>query len=474
MSRQFRTFCLARDSGVRPPSALRPAPHEVRYMTDDEKRAEILRLARDYHGARAQPAFEPGVTYIPPSGKVLDADDCVSLIDASLDMWLTAGRYADQFEEELAAKFGRKHAKLTVSGSAANLLAFACLTSWKLGEKRIKPGDEVITVAAGFPTTVAPIVQYGCIPVFVDVDVETHNVDVALLEAAITDKTRAVMIAHSLGNPFDVKRVAALCKQHGLYLIEDCCDAFGAYVDGQHVGTFGDVATLSFYPAHHITMGEGGAVLMNSPMLAKIAESFRDWGRDCYCKPGVDNTCNKRFGWRLGDLPKGYDHKYTYSHIGYNLKVSDMQAAVGVSQLKKLDHFVDRRRENFAGLERRLRARGLDRLFHLPVPTPGTEPSWFGYLLTVRDGSGLVRNAVTRTLEERKVGTRMLFAGNLTKQPAFRDVAYRVHGDLTNTDKIMNDSFWVGVWPGIDEARLDYMVDTLAAICEEQLALATA
>lgn len=436
----------------------------------DEKREEIIRLARAYHGSRPQPVFEPGVTYIPPSGKVLDEDDCAHLIDASLDMWLTAGRYADRFEEELAAKFGRRYAKLTVSGSAANLLAFACLTSWKLGEKRIKPGDEVITVAAGFPTTVTPIVQYGCIPVFVDVDVETHNVDVDLLEAAITDKTRAIMIAHSLGNPFDVQRVAALCKKHNLYLVEDCCDAFGAYVGSQHVGTFGDVATLSFYPAHHITMGEGGAVLMNNPRLAKIVESYRDWGRDCYCKPGVDNTCNKRFGWRLGDLPKGYDHKYTYSHIGYNLKVSDMQAAIGVSQLRKLDHFVDRRRENFAGLEQRLRARGLDKLFHLPVPTPGTEPSWFGYLLTVRDGSGLDRNVVTRTLEERRVGTRMLFAGNLTKQPAFRDVAYRVHGDLTNTDKIMNDSFWIGVWPGLDDARLDYMVETLATICEEQLA----
>lgn len=437
----------------------------------DQKRTEIIRLAREYHASRPQPTFEPGVTYIPPSGKVLDEDDCANLIDASLDMWLTAGRYADQFEEELAEKFGRRHAKLTVSGSAANLLAFACLTSWKLGERRIKPGDEVITVAAGFPTTVTPIVQYGCIPVFVDVDIDTHNVDVDLLEKAITDKTKAVMIAHSLGNPFAVKRVAELCKKHGLYLVEDCCDAFGAHVDGQHVGTFGDVATLSFYPAHHITMGEGGAVLMNSPLLAKIAESFRDWGRDCYCKPGVDNTCNKRFNWRLGDLPKGYDHKYTYSHVGYNLKVSDMQAAIGVSQLKKLDRFVERRRENFAGLERRLRERGLDRLFHLPVPTPGSNPSWFGYLLTVRDGSGLDRNTITRTLEERKVGTRMLFAGNLIKQPAFRDVEYRVVGTLDNTDKIMNDSFWIGVWPGLDEPRLDYMVDTLAAVCEEQLAL---
>jgi CDP-6-deoxy-D-xylo-4-hexulose-3-dehydrase len=397
----------------------------------------------------------------------MDGEDCAHLIDASLDMWLTAGRFADQFEEELAARFGRRHAKLTVSGSAANLLAFACLTSWKLGEKRIKPGDEVITVAAGFPTTVTPIVQYGCIPVFVDVELATHNVDVDLLEAAITPRTRAVMIAHSLGNPFDVARVARLCKEHGLYLIEDCCDAFGALVQGQHVGTFGDVATLSFYPAHHITMGEGGAVLMNSPLLAKIAESFRDWGRDCYCKPGVDNTCNKRFGWRLGDLPKGYDHKYTYSHIGYNLKVSDMQAALGVSQLKKLDHFIERRRENFAALEAGLIERGLDAYYHLPQATPGTEPSWFGYLLTIRDGAGLDRNLLTRSLEERRVGTRLLFAGNLTKQPAFRDVEYRVHGSLDHTDKIMNDSFWVGVWPGIDEPRIAYMLDTLASLTHE-------
>ena len=433
----------------------------------EEMRAEIVRMAREYFDSRPVPAFVPGETYIPPSGKVMDAEDCGHLIDASLDMWLTAGRYADQFEEELAAKFGRRYAKLTVSGSAANLLAFACLTSWKLRDKRIKPGDEVITVAAGFPTTVTPIVQYGCIPVFVDVDVETHNVDVDLLEAALTDKTRAVMIAHSLGNPFDVERVARFCKQNNLYLIEDCCDAFGALVNGKHVGTFGDVATLSFYPAHHITMGEGGAVLVNNPLLAKTVESFRDWGRDCYCKPGLDNTCNKRFGWRLGDLPKGYDHKYTYSHIGYNLKVSDMQAAVGVSQLKKLDHFIARRRENFSALEARLKARGLDRFYHLPQPTPGTEPSWFGYLLTVRDGAGVNRNDLVKRLEERKVGTRLLFAGNLTKQPAFKHVAYRIHGELTNTDKIMHDSFWLGVWPGIDEPRLDYMADTLLELTRE-------
>ena len=437
----------------------------------EEMRAEIIQRARDYFNARPIAPFEPGVTYIPPSGKVMDAEDCAHLIDASLDMWLTAGRFADRFEEELAARFGSRFAKLTVSGSAANLLAFACLTSWKLGEKRIKPGDEVITVAAGFPTTVTPIVQYGCIPVFVDVDIATHNVDVDLLEAAITPKTRAVMIAHSLGNPFDVARVAALCKQHKLYLVEDCCDAFGATVGGKPVGTFGDVATLSFYPAHHITTGEGGAVMMNSPLLAKIAESFRDWGRDCYCKPGCDNTCNKRYGWRLGQLPKGYDHKYTYSHIGYNLKVSDMQAALGVSQLKKLDHFIERRRANYEGLTQRLQARGLDRVYHLPEPTPGTSPSWFGYLLTLRDGTGIDRNQLVRILEERKVGTRMLFAGNLTKQPAFQDVAFRVHGGLENTDKIMTDSFWIGVWPGIDDERMDYMADTLLALTNELSAL---
>ncbi|WP_390547397.1 lipopolysaccharide biosynthesis protein RfbH [Qipengyuania sp. MTN3-11] len=430
-------------------------------------RSQIIAMARDYFDAKPQPEFIPGETYIPPSGKVMDADDCASLIDSALDMWLTAGRYATQFEERLAKVFGTRFAKLTVSGSAANLLAFACLTSWKLGEKRIKPGSEVITVAAGFPTTVSPIVQYGCIPVFVDVDIATHNVDVDLLEAAITDKTSAVMIAHSLGNPFDVERVARLCKKHGLYLIEDCCDAFGATIGGKQVGTFGDVATLSFYPAHHITMGEGGAVMLNSPLLAKIAESFRDWGRDCYCAPGQDNTCNKRYGWRLGTLPKGYDHKYTYSHVGYNLKVSDMQAAVGVSQLEKLDRFIEKRRANFAGLTRRLKDHGLDRVFHLPEPTPGSDPSWFGFLLTLRDGTGIDRNLLVKTLEERKVGTRMLFAGNLTRQPAFTHVEYRVHGELTHTDKIMTDSFWIGVWPGIDDRRMDYMIDTLAEITRE-------
>jgi len=430
-------------------------------------RSDIVAMAREWFEAKAPAPFVPGETYIPPSGKVMDGDDCAALIDASLDMWLTAGRYANEFERSLADRFGLRDSKLTVSGSAANLLAFATLTSWKLGDAALKPGDEVITVAAGFPTTVTPIVQYGCIPVFVDIDLVTHNVDVAALEAAIGPRTRAIMIAHSLGNPFDVVRVAELAKKHGLFLIEDCCDALGATFEGKQVGTFGDIATLSFYPAHHITMGEGGAILMNSPKLAKICESFRDWGRDCYCAPGCDNSCNKRFNWRLGELPKGYDHKYTYSHIGFNLKVSDMQAALGVSQLKKVDRFIAARRANFQGLERRLRSAGMEEFFHLPEPTPGSDPSWFGYLLTLRDDARIDRNAMTRLLEERKVGTRMLFAGNLVRQPAFRDVEYRIAGALTHSDKVMCDSFWIGVWPGLEDAHLDYMAATIANLARE-------
>ena len=434
---------------------------------------DIINLSKAYFDEKfGKPEFIPGKTYIPPSGKVLDAEDCAHLIDASLDMWLTAGRFASRFEPELAKKFGKKLSKLTVSGSAANLLAFSTLTSWKLGDERIKPGDEVITVAAGFPTTVAPIVQNGCVPVFVDVDIATHNVDVMAVRNAVTEKTRAIMIAHSLGNPFDVLAIQKICEEHNLYLIEDCCDAFGATVklpDGTEkgVGTFGELATLSFYPAHHITMGEGGAVLMDSMKLARICESFRDWGRDCYCEPGKDNTCGKRFEWQLGDLPYGYDHKYTYSHVGYNLKVSDMQAAVGLSQLGKIDHFIKRRRENFDGLTARLKAKGLDHYFILPEPTPGTNPSWFGYLLTLREGLKITRRELTAELEEKKVGTRLLFAGNLIKQPAFSEVDYRVSGSLKNTDKIMENSFWMGVWPGLSGAHLDYMVDTLATILKE-------
>lgn len=436
----------------------------------DEDRTTILEISRNFLEQTLVPkSFIPGETYIPPSGKVLDAQDGVNLIDAALDMWLTAGRYADEFEGKVAKKFGRKLSKLTVSGSAANLLAFSTLTSWKLGDKRIKPGDEIITVAAGFPTTVAPLVQYGCVPVFVDIDLATHNVDVDKLEAAIGPKTRGIMIAHSLGNPFDAIRVTELCKQYDLYLVEDCCDAFGAKISGKGVGTFGDLATLSFYPAHHITMGEGGAVLMDSIRLARITESFRDWGRDCYCKPGCDNTCGKRFEWELGDLPKGYDHKYIYSHIGYNLKVSDMQAAIGCSQLDKLERFIAKRNANFDGLTRRIKAAGLEEYFHLPEATPNSEPSWFGYLMSVRDGTCLSRTKIVQGLEERKVGTRLLFAGNLLRQPAFKNIEHRVAGSLENTDKTMHDSFWIGVWPGITEEMLDYMVETLATVVRKQL-----
>ena len=357
-----------------------------------------------------------------------------------------------------------QHCRLTVSGSAANLLAFTALTSWKLHERRIVPGSEVVTVAAGFPTTVAPIVQNGCTPVFVDVDLDTANVDVNKLAAAIGPKTRAIMLAHTLGNPFNIGAVAALAKERNLYLIEDCCDALGATYDGRHVGTFGDLATISFYPAHHITMGEGGAVLMNRKSLATLVESYRDWGRDCWCVPGDQNTCGKRFDWRMRGMPEGYDHKFTYAHLGYNMKATDMQAAVGVSQLQKADRFVAARRDNFAKLTAAFRLRGLDEHFILPQATENSDPSWFGFLLVVRDGSPLKRREIVRYLDEHKVGTRLLFGGNLTRQPAFREVDYRVVGELTNTDKLMNDAFWIGVWPGIGDAERDYMVETFVGM----------
>jgi len=423
-------------------------------------REEVLRACKAYFENRPQPAFNPGETYIPAAGKVLDADDLVHLVDASLDMWLTAGRYAVDFEAQLANRFGGGHARLTVSGSAANLLAFSALTSPKLETRRILPGSEVLTVAAGFPTTVAPIVQNGCVPVFVDIDLETYNVNVEQLAAAVTSRTRAIMLAHTLGNPFNLPCVASLAKEYDLYLIEDCCDAFGATYDGRSVGTWGDFATLSFYPAHHITMGEGGAVIMQTNSNARILESFRDWGRDCRCAPGQDNTCGKRFSWQLGDLPFGYDHKYIYTHLGYNLKVTDMQAAVGLSQLAKLDTFVAKRRENFSALTQAFLAEGLDEHFILPKATLRSDPSWFGYMLTIRDGSPIKRRDAVAFLEERKIGSRQLFAGNLTRQPAFVGVEYRVAVPLTNADKVMNDSFWIGLWPGITPQHRGYMVDT--------------
>lgn len=424
-------------------------------------RHQIVELSARYADLQERPTFRPGETYIPCAGKLIDGEDVRGLVDSALDMWLTAGPWADRFEKALAARFGVREARLTVSGSAANLLAFTALTSWKLRHMRVTPGSEVVTVAAGFPTTVAPIVQNRCIPVFVDVELETANIDVSRLEEAVGEKTRAVMLAHTLGNPFDLAAVTEFCRRRGLYLIEDCCDAFGATYDGMGVGTFGDMATLSFYPAHHITMGEGGAVLSNRASLMKLAESFRDWGRDCWCAPGMADTCGKRFQHHHGDLPFGYDHKFTFSHLGYNMKATDMQAAVGLSQLDKVDGFIAKRRENFAELTGAIIAEGLDEFFILPRPTPRSNPSWFGLLLTLREGLKFTRRDAVDYLDRNKVGTRLLFGGNLTRQPAFKGVDYRVVGGLTNTDRIMNDSFWIGVWPGIGAEHRAYMVETL-------------
>ncbi|HEX8501918.1 MAG TPA: lipopolysaccharide biosynthesis protein RfbH [Pyrinomonadaceae bacterium] len=423
-------------------------------------RAQIADLVAEYHAA-AFPAreFVPGETAIPVSGKVFDADEVRHLVDSSLDFWLTTGRFAARFEREFADHFGLRHAMLVNSGSSANLLALSCLTSPALGDERLRPGDEVITVAAGFPTTVNPIVQNGLVPVFVDVKVPTYDVDVSQLEAARSDRTRAVMLAHTLGNPFDLGAVKEFTDRHGLWLIEDCCDAVGSTYRGRHVGTFGDLATVSFYPAHHITMGEGGCVLTDRPRLKKLVESFRDWGRDCWCETGKDNTCGKRFEWQLGELPCGYDHKYTYSHVGYNLKLTDMQAAVGVAQMRKLPAFIEARRRNFSTLSEGLR--DLEDVFILPEATPESEPSWFGFPLAVRPGARVGRDAVVRFLEGRRIGTRLMFAGNLLRQPAYRGVPHRAVGDLANSDFVMNQVFWVGVYPGLSEAMLQYMVEAL-------------
>jgi CDP-6-deoxy-D-xylo-4-hexulose-3-dehydrase len=429
-------------------------------------RSQIFSLVDSYFDALPRAQFKAGDTFIPASGKVLDGTDLRHLVDAALDLWLTSGRFTDSFEAALAERIGVRYARMTVSGSAANLLAFSALTSHKL-RRRIRPGDEVITVAAGFPTTIAPIVQNRCVPVFVDIDPRTLNIDIDRLSDAVGPKTRAIMLAHTLGNPFNLDAVSEVAKQHNLFLIEDCCDALGSTYRGRAVGTFGDIGTLSFYPAHHITTGEGGAVFTSRHSLKILIESFRDWGRDCWCRPGDANTCNKRFEWKLGSLPLGYDHKYIYSHLGYNLKATDLQAAIGLSQLAKLDGFVAARRENFAALSAAFVREGLDEHFQLTEATAGSEPSWFGFPLTIRDGAALRRIDVIRYLEDRKVGTRLVFAGNITRQPAFRDVEYRVAGPLTATDKVMNDTFWVGVWPGIGHLQRDYMVEIFRKLARE-------
>lgn len=405
-------------------------------------------------------AIVPGKDYIPPSGKVMDAEDLGNLLESSLDMWLTAGRFAVEFEKRFAEFMNQKFCLLVNSGSSANLVAFAALTSPILGDRQVKQGDEVITVAAGFPTTVNPIVQHGCIPVFVDVNLPDMGIKTELLEKALTSKTKAVMIAHTLGNPFDVKTVKDFCAKNNLWLVEDCCDAVGATVDGQLVGTFGDIATVSFYPAHHMTMGEGGAVLTSNPRLKKIAESFRDWGRDCWCPPGKDNSCGKRFDQQFADLPEGYDHKYVYSHVGYNLKVSDMQAAVGCSQLNKLPGFIEKRNNNTKILIELIKKKipNHEELMMLPTVLSNAGASWFGFPITLKKGG---RRELVNFLEKNKIGTRLLFAGNLIRQPLYKGKEYRVVGELTNTDIIMSNTFWVGIYPALDEVHMDYISDKL-------------
>jgi CDP-6-deoxy-D-xylo-4-hexulose-3-dehydrase len=433
---------------------------DTRKLEQEKLRKQIAALVDQYAAIEFSPkAFEPGQTVVPPSGKLIGAEELKNMVDASLDGWLTTGRFNEQFEKKLAEFIGVKHAITVNSGSSANLVAFSTLTSPKLGDRAIKQGDEVIGVAAGFPTTVNPIIQFGAVPVFVDVDKYTHNIDASLIEAAIGPKTKAIMLAHSLGNPFNLDVVTALCKKYNLWLVEDCCDALGTTYKGRMVGTFGDIGTLSFYPAHHITMGEGGAVFTNNLELKQIAESFRDWGRDCYCPPGKDNTCGKRFCWKLGNLPEGYDHKYTYSHLGYNLKITDMQAACALAQLEKAPVFIQARKDNFKFLKERLGT--CEEFLQLPEIMEGSDPSWFGFPITVKEGSPVSRLDLTTYLDQNKIGTRLLFAGNLTRQPYMVDAKYRVSGELTNTDNVMNNTFWIGVQPALTKEMLEFVVSKI-------------
>jgi CDP-6-deoxy-D-xylo-4-hexulose-3-dehydrase len=425
-------------------------------------RDQIASLVESYAAISLAPKpFTSGVTPVPPSGKLLDAQELKLMVEASLDGWLTTGRFNEAFERKLAEFIGVKHLITVNSGSSANLIAFSSLTSPKLGERAIRPGDEVIGVAAGFPTTVNPILQFGAVPVFVDVHIPTYNIDPSKVEAAISPRTKAIMLAHTLGNPYNLDIITALCKKHGLWLIEDSCDALGSTYRGQMVGTFGDIGTLSFYPAHHITMGEGGAVFTNNAELKQIAESFRDWGRDCYCPPGKDNTCGKRFCWKLGDLPEGYDHKYTYSHLGYNLKITDMQAACGLAQLDKAAWFVEQRKRNFMFLRERLA--DCEEFLILPEATEGSDPSWFGFPITLRDNAPVSRVDLLTYLDQEKVGTRLLFAGNLTRQPYMIGRNFRVSGKLNNTDTVMKDTFWIGVQPALTQEILATSASKIAA-----------
>ncbi|MEN9945695.1 MAG: hypothetical protein RLZZ293_81 [Pseudomonadota bacterium] len=411
----------------------------------------------------AQTEFIPGKTTIPPAGKVIGELELQYMVEASLDGWLTTGRFNDKFEKKLANYLGVKHLITVNSGSSANLVAFNALTSPKLGDRAIKVNDEVISVAAGFPTTINPIIQFGAIPVFLDVEIPTYNIDISKLEQAITPKTKAIFLAHTLGNPYNLKAIREICDNYNLWLIEDCCDALGSRYDGKLVGTFGDIATVSFYPAHHITMGEGGAVFTNNDLLKMIAESFRDWGRDCYCQPGCDNTCGKRFCQQLGQLPFGYDHKYTYSHLGYNLKITDMQAACGLAQLERLDNFVQQRKDNFNYLKAKLE--NCSEFLILPEATANSQPSWFGFPITLKENAGFSREDLLKYLADNKIGTRLLFAGNVIKQPYMQGRNYRIVGDLTNSDRIMHQTFWVGIYPGLSKAMLDYTAEIIGQFC---------
>ncbi|GAV22604.1 lipopolysaccharide biosynthesis protein RfbH [Carboxydothermus pertinax] len=437
---------------------------------ENKLKEEIFHLVRRYYQIKHRiKSFEPG-DYIPFAGRVFDENEIINAVDAALEFWLTAGKYSQLFEEKLSKFLGVKYVSLTNSGSSANLLAFMALTSPKLGERRIKPGDEVITVAASFPTTVNPIIQYGAVPVFVDISIPTYNIDVEQMKKALSKKTKAVMVAHTLGNPFDLKEVKQFCDDNGLWLIEDNCDALGSkyFLDGEwkYTGTIGDLGTLSFYPAHHITTGEGGAVITNNITLKRIVDSFRDWGRDCWCAPGKDNSCGKRFSQQHGDLPFGYDHKYVYSHLGYNLKMTDLQAAIGVAQMDKLDYFIQKRKENWKLLKEGLN--DLEEYFVLPEPTENSDPSWFGFMITIRDKKKLTRKYLVEKLENCGIQTRMLFGGNLLRQPCFIELKvekeYKVVGDLVNTNYVMNNSFWIGVYPGITEEMIKYIVQQIKKI----------
>lgn len=436
--------------------------------TPEELKAQAASIVKEYyktvHAPQQNKEFAPGISRIPYGGRVFDEKEMVNLVNSSLDFWLTSGKYTGKFERDLAKKIGVRHCSFVNSGSSANLLAFIALTSPKLQERQICKGDEVVTLAMGFPTTVNPIIQYGAIPVFVDVTLPTYNVDVKMLKKALSDRTKAVMLAHTLGNPFDIDRVKTFCEKHNLWLIEDNCDSLGSIYNSKPTGSFGDLATSSFYPPHHITTGEGGAVYTDNDQLKIIVDSFRDWGRDCRCASGEDNKCNKRFDWQLGTLPKGYDHKYIYSHLGYNLKATDMQAAIGCAQLKKLDAFTDARRKNWQMLYDGLKE--LEEYFILPKATTDSNPSWFGFILTVRESAGFTRNELIRHLESCKIQTRMLFAGNYLRHPAFDHMrnsgtGYRVVGNLENTDRIMNNTFWLGIYPGITNDMVEYIIKTI-------------